>query len=168
MQIISGTIIISTPALNETNFGQSIILITENNEDGATGFIVNKLYPRALNQLIEFNYSLPFPLYNGGPVEQEGLFFIHRQPNLIQEGIAINNTIYLGGNFEQAVALINNQSMDESDIKMFIGYCGWNAGELEAEIAEGSWLITDESIDQIFATKKEFDWDTLYQKMVSK
>ena len=54
------------------------------------------------------------------------------------------------------------------DIKIFIGYCGWNTSELEAEIAEGSWLVTDESIDQIFATEKEFNWDTLYQKMLSK
>jgi putative transcriptional regulator len=54
----------------------------------------------------------------------------------------------------QVVSLLNSQNIGENDIKIFIGYCGWNTSELEAEIAEGSWLVTDESIDQIFATEK--------------
>lgn len=168
MHISKGTIIISTPALHETNFEQCIILITENNEQGAIGFVINKQFTRTLNLLEEFKHSLPFLLFDGGPVEKEGLYFIHSRPDLIQSGIAVKNALHFRGDFKQAVQLINNQIIGAMDIKIFIGYCGWNTSELEAEIAEGSWLVTDESIDQIFATEKEFNWDTLYQKMLSK
>jgi putative transcriptional regulator len=126
------------------------------------------LFPRTLNQLEEFKQGLTFPLYSGGPVEPEGLYFIHRSNNLIEGGTLVKDDLFFGGNFKQVVSLLNNQSIDEKDIKIFIGYCGWNAGDLEAEIAEGSWLITEENIEQIFTPTNTFNWNLLYQKLVSK
>ncbi len=168
MQITSGTIIISTPALHETIFEQSIIVITESNADGAIGFVINQLFPRTLNQLEEFKLGLTFPLYNGGPVEQEGLYFIHRSNNLIEGGTLVKEDLFIGGNFKQVVSLLNSQNIGENDIKIFVGYCGWDKGELAAEIAEGSWLITEEKVEQIFKTDNLLNWNLLYQKLVSK
>ncbi len=155
MQISTGTIITGTNLLEGSTFQQSIILITEKNEQGATGFVVNKLFSKTLNQLEEFKHGLSFPLYNGGPVETEGLFFIHRRPDLIEGGKAIINDLYIGGNFKQAVHHINQKSIQQKDIKLFIGYCGWDAGELEAEIAEGSWLVMDVGMETVFDEHKK-------------
>jgi len=150
MQIPVGSILTSSALLDDSVFEQSTICITEKNEQGATGFMVNKLFPQTLNQLEEFKQGLPFPLYKGGPVETESLFFIHRRPDLIEGGNPFVNGFYLGGNFEQAVHHINQRNMEEQDVKIFIGYCGWDAGELEAEIAEGSWRIVDTPIETVF------------------
>ncbi len=150
MHLITGSILTSTPLLDGSIFEQSIICITEKNEQGATGFVVNKLFSRTLNQLEEFKSSLPFPLYSGGPVETEGLFFLHRRPDLIEGGTPIINGIYVGGDFKQAVYHINQHDIQAKDIKLFIGYCGWDAGELEAEIAEGSWEIVGAGIETVF------------------
>lgn len=150
--ILPGTIIKSTVALTNTIFENSIILITENNTDGATGFMINKIFERQLNALQEFNHIRHFNLYNGGPVDQKHLFFIHRRPDIIEGGEKVCDDIFYGGNFTQAVTAINNYTLTENDIKIFIGYCGWDSGELEAEIEEGSWEVT--SAAAVFAFTK--------------
>ncbi|MDH7460152.1 YqgE/AlgH family protein [Chitinophagaceae bacterium 26-R-25] len=137
----AGTILHSTSLLNDTIFENCSILITEHNENGAMGFVINKLFDRKLNELEEFKHIIPFPLCDGGPVDREHLFFIHQRPDLIKDGTLISGSIYLGGDFKTAVKLINDQTLTEKDIKIFIGYCGWDANELEAEIAEGSWEL---------------------------
>ncbi|MBC7589106.1 MAG: YqgE/AlgH family protein [Chitinophagaceae bacterium] len=154
MQITAGFILTSTSSLDDSIFQQSIIFITEKNEQGTIGFVINKLFPKTLNQLEEFKHSLPFPLYNGGPVGTESLFFIHTRPDLIEGGTPIINGMYVGGNFKQAVHHINQKNILVQHIKLFIGYCGWDAGELEAEIAEGSWKVMDEisgTVEIVFA-----------------
>ncbi len=78
---------------------------------------------------------------DGGPVDIERLFVLHKRPDLISGGEQITNDLYLGGNMEQVIEAINNKGASSQDIQLFIGYCGWDAGELEAEIEEGSWVI---------------------------
>lgn len=136
----------STALLNDSLFEKAIIFITEKNEKGAMGFVVNKLFPRPINELVEFKDSIPFPLFEGGPVDQEHLYFIHRRPDLIAGGDLIVNNIYLGGDFKSAMMYINNNTITEKDIRIFIGYCGWDYGELEEEIAEGSWEVVKDEI----------------------
>lgn len=138
----------STALLNDSLFEKAIIFITEKNEKGAMGFLVNKLFPRPINELVEFKDSIPFPLFEGGPVDQEHLYFIHQRPDLIAGGDLIANNIYLGGDFKSAMMHINNNTITEKDIRIFIGYCGWDYGELEEEIKEGSWRVVPE--DKIF------------------
>lgn len=147
MQQFLGTVLRATALLDGSFFEQSEIIIAEHNEHGATGFVVNKLFGRNLNQLTEFNHCKPIALLDGGPVEREGLFFIHQRPDLIEEGKPIGNGIYYGGNFQQAIEALNAELMNQSQIKLFIGYCGWDAGELEAELEEGSWEIHNQYLD---------------------
>ena len=135
----------STAFLDDSLFEKAIIFITEKNEKGAMGFVVNKLFPRPINELVEFKDSIPFPLFEGGPVDQEHLYFIHQRPDLISGGDLIVNNIYLGGDFKSAMMHINNKAITEKDIKIFIGYCGWDHLELEEEIAEGSWVVVKEN-----------------------
>ena len=150
MNIKSGSFIKSTSLLNNSEFEQAVIFITEFNAKGATGFFINKVFARTLNELEEFRACKNFALYNGGPVDGEHIFFVHRKPGLIENGSFICNGIYLGGNFKQAVTHINNGSITAADIKIFIGYCGWDYAQLEEEIEEGSWLVFEDTIDNIF------------------
>ena len=144
-------ILTSTSSIDDPFFEQSILFITEHNKLGAMAFVINKIFERHLNELAEFNSSPPFPLYSGGPVDTAHLFFIHRRNDLIRGGSKIIDDIYLGGDFKQAIAHINKNSITASAIKIFIGYCGWDETELEAEIAEGSWDVVDSSGEVVFA-----------------
>lgn len=163
MTIHPGNILISSPALDDPNFEKAVIVITEHNEKGALGFVVNKLFPRKLNELAEFKDASPFNLYAGGPVDTGNLFVLHRRPGLIADGTPVFGNVYMGGNFKQAVQQINDNTIDTNDIKLFIGYCGWNGKELEAEIEEGSWLIMQEDEDLIF-TDGKMSWEKLSSK----
>jgi putative transcriptional regulator len=141
MPFQAGTIIKSTEALNGTYFEAASIIITEFNDNGAVGFIINRLWPRQLNELQEFK-NTPFVLYEGGPVEQDHLFFVHKRPDIVEGGVSVRNNLYYGGNFKQVVDGINQNLLSTSNLKIFVGYCGWNTSELEAEIEDESWEIT--------------------------
>ena len=135
----AGISIKSTALLNGSFFEETSILIVEHDEAGTTGFVANKPFGKSLNDLIEFNHAKPFPLMDGGPVDRAHLFVLHKRPDLIEGGKQLTNGLYLGGNMEQVIEAINNGSATQEEIQLFIGYCGWDVGELEAEMAEGSW-----------------------------
>ena len=149
----AGKILISTDSNDDANFHQSVILIAEHNENGALGFVVNKISERTLNELAEFSSSLAFPLFEGGPVSNEYLYFIHKRNDLIQGGTLIIDDLYFGGDFKQAITPINNYTITTNDIKIFIGYCGWDKNELETEITEGSWCVKNYNLSTTFAEK---------------
>lgn len=138
-----GLFLKSTSLLNDTLFENAVVFITEYNEKGAMGFVVNQKFPRKLNELEEFKNSRSFPIHLGGPVDQEHLYFIHQRPDLIEGGEPVTDNIYLGGNFKSAVRHIDNQTIIDKDCKIFLGYCGWDYRELDEEIAEGSWEVLE-------------------------
>lgn len=142
MELKAGLYIKSTTALNDSIFEHTTILIVEHNETGSVGFVTNKPLDKSLHELIEFNHSKPFPLMDGGPVDRDHLFVLHKRPDLIEEGELKTDRLYLGGNMEQVIKAINTNGANQQEIQLFIGYCGWDAGELEAEIEEGSWIIS--------------------------
>ena len=137
----AGIYIKSTDALNGSIFENTTILLVKNNTAGTIGFVTNKHLYKSLHQLKEFKTSKPFPLMDGGPVDREHLFVLHKRPDLISGGEQITNDVYLGGNMEEVIEAINNSGATNHDIQLFIGYCGWDAGELEAEMEEGSWVL---------------------------
>jgi putative transcriptional regulator len=136
-----GIYIKSTDALNGSFFEHTTILIVKHNNEESVGFVTNIPFQKSLHELIEFNQSKPFPLMDGGPVDREHLFVLHKRPDLIDGGEQVTQDLYLGGNMEQVIEAINNRGANNQEIQIFIGYCGWDVGELEAEIEEGSWVL---------------------------
>jgi len=138
----AGVYIKSTDALIGSFFEHTTIMLVEHDEKGSLGFVTNKPFGKSLHELIEFNHAKPFPLMDGGPVDREHLFVLHRRPDLIDGGKQILNGQYLGGNMEQVIEAINTFGVNEQEIQLFIGYCGWDLGELQAEVEEGSWIVS--------------------------
>ena len=139
----AGIYIKSSDELKGDFFENTTILIVKHNEEGTVGFVTNKPFGKSLHELIEFNHSKPFPLLDGGPVDRDHLFVLHKRPDLIEGGEPVCNGLYMGGNMEQVIQAINTQAANKEDIQLFIGYCGWDEGELEAELEEGSWILSN-------------------------
>ena len=138
----AGLYIKSTDALIGSFFEHTTILLVQHNEAGSLGFVTNKSFEKSLHELIEFKHVKPFPLMDGGPVDRDHLFVLHKRPDLIEGGEQIPNGLYLGGNMKQVIEAINTKSANKQEIQLFIGYCGWDVGELEAELEEGSWTLS--------------------------
>ena len=139
-----GSYIKSTPILDGSFFENSRIYIVEKNTEGAVGFIVNRPFGRSLNELKEFSKSKPFPLLEGGPVDQEHIYVVHSRSDLITGSKKISNNKYFGGSMQEVIHAINVKDVRENEIQLFLGYCGWDANELEMEIEEGSWTVASD------------------------
>ena len=139
----AGFYIKSTDLLNGSFFENTTILIVQHNEEGSIGLVANKPYEKSLHELKEFNHTKPFPLMDGGPVDREHIFLLHNRPDLIDGGKQITNGTYLGGNMKQVIEAINHKGANQQEIQLYIGYCGWDAGELEMELEEGSWTFIE-------------------------
>ncbi|HUP12872.1 MAG TPA: YqgE/AlgH family protein [Niastella sp.] len=163
--IQAGSLLISAPLLQDPYFDKVVIYIAEYNEKGALGFVMNQVFEKTFNELTEFRTSKPFPLHQGGPVERENLYFIHRAPDAIKDGRPIADGVYIGGDFEQAVDYLNAANESESNLRLFIGYSGWDANQLEDEIKEGSWLTVEASVTTIFETAEASLWEVLHKRV---
>jgi putative transcriptional regulator len=138
-----GHLLIAEPSIiGDLSFNRSVILLADFTIEGSIGFILNKPLEYALNDLVP-STELQFKVYNGGPVEQDNLYFIHKKPDLIPESIEISLGIYWGGDFEIALNLINDGIIIESDIRFFLGYSGWEPKQLEKELESNSWIVTE-------------------------
>lgn len=142
--ITKGTILKCNSQNIDDYFFDTVVVISDVNEEGCIGFILNHRFDRYFNELVEFADSPPFPLREGGPVEHEKLFFMHNRPDLIEDSIQLKDGLFYGGNFQLAVSYLKMGMLDEQSLKMFIGYCGWDAGQLEEEIKLGEWTLLEE------------------------
>ena len=128
-----GRLLIAEPSIiGDISFNRSIVLLAEHTQEGSIGFILNKSLDFSLQDLIP-QLTQDFKVYNGGPVEQDNLYFIHKIPHLITNSIEIAEGIYWGGNFNTVCELINNNEIDNNDIRFFLGYSGWERNQLESE-----------------------------------
>ena len=164
-----GDLLISEPFLADPNFSRTVILLCEHNEEGSFGFVLNKSAKVKLNELIEGVDNREDAIYVGGPVQQNTLQFIHKNNDLIEGGIEVRDGIYWGGDFEEMLAMMEGDLIKEEDIKFFIGYSGWSAGQLKGELELNSWIISrNVNIDQIFNTDIESLWKEVLNTMGGK
>tara|TARA_B100001248_G_C27199817_1_gene370719 strand:- start:44 stop:589 length:546 start_codon:yes stop_codon:yes gene_type:complete len=134
-----GKLIVATPSiLGDFNFRRSVILLASHKTSGSIGFILNKKLNYKLNDIVE-DVNIKFPLFYGGPVEQDNLFYLHRLGNVIPDSIEINSSLSWNGDFKFVTKLINENKIKLNDIRFFLGCSSWSNGQLEKELDEKSW-----------------------------
>lgn len=160
-----GSLLIAEPSiLNDDSFNRSIILLTEHNEKSSVGFILNKPLKFTLGDVIP-EIDCSFVIYQGGPVEQDNLYFVHKIPELIPDSIEVSKDIYWGGNFKSLKQLLIDKKIESTDIRFFLGYSGWGANQLEDELRNNSWFVSENDFENIFRVDNETLWkNKLMQK----
>lgn len=159
-----GKILIAEPGLIDQYFKRAIILIAEHNDQGSVGFV--------LNNIVDFNLQdiLPdFPQFNsiisiGGPVGPSSIHFIHTVGDLIPNTNIISEGLYWGGDFEAVKALIQQKKISPRQIRFFVGYSGWGVNQLEKELKENSWVVSELDLVQIMAGKDDL-WNRTVKQM---
>lgn len=160
-----GKILVSEPYLPDPNFERTIILLCEHNVDGSFGFIMNKPSLTKLADVMQDLQDIDAPVFIGGPVQQDTLHYIHRIQNL-EDSVEVMEGVYWGGNFDQLVSLIETKQVASSDIKFFLGYSGWSAGQIDEELKEDSWIVSDKVNEELlFDIKAESMWQYALKSM---
>ena len=165
IRISKGSLLIAKPFLGDPNFERGVILMCEYNDQGSFGFVLNQVTDLFLGDVLEETIYQDVPLHLGGPVEKNTLHFIHRRPDLITGGSEIMNGVFWGGDFNHLKTLLNFNTVSHNDIRFFIGYSGWGGGQLEDELNQDSWIVTQTSADFLFGTPPGNFWREILRSM---
>ena len=161
-----GVILISEPSLRDFYFRQSVILLAEHNEDGSFGIIINKPIETRLNEVLKDFTDLDIPIYLGGPVKTDSIFFIHTKKN-VDKSLKIIDGLYWGGDIDTIREMLEMRMIKENEIRFFIGYAGWNPKQLDREIREKSWVLSHTTVDEIINKQPEKLWPGYLKSMGS-
>lgn len=161
----SGQLLVSEPFLSDPNFRKTVILLCEHEPQGSVGFVLNRLLETDTDEVIPGLLDHNFPIYYGGPVEQNTLHFVHRCGKLIDDSFPIGEGVYWGGNIELINDLIEKGEASIEDFKFFIGYSGWAEGQLNDEIEAKSWWLTSLDANIVFGENIEEIWPAAVKKL---
>ena len=155
------------PQLLEQTFHRSVVIMLEHNEDGALGLVINHETDHFCSEVAD-SFQLAWPtgdhlhLRRGGPVESQSLWMLHddgwffEETTLVAPGIAASRS---------REALTRMFEADERRLRLLVGYAGWGPGQLEEEIASGSWLTSDAHSDMLFEWAAEDVWERSLRAM---
>ena len=153
-----GRMLVSEPYLADPNFERTLVLLCEHNNEGSFGFVLNKPSIARMGDVLEDLKGLDAPVYIGGPVQQDTLHFIHQCADL-EGATEITPGVFWGGNFEGLLVNLDIQKVNVDDVKFFLGYSGWAAGQLEGELKTDSWIVSDRITPElIFETDHQEMW----------
>ena len=138
-----GRVLISEPLLNDSYFKRSVVLLTEHSENGSVGFVLNKPIDLTIQDVIKDFPEFDTKLYVGGPVGKDTVHYIHTLGELIPNSVHVKDNIYWGGDFDRVRELISEGLIQPSQIRFFLGYSGWSPKQLEGEIENNAWLISE-------------------------
>lgn len=154
----TGVMLIADPFLKDENFMRTVLLICRHSEDGSFGFVLNKLYDFTIADLFSDMEGYRIPVFIGGPVQMDTIHYIHQYPDLLPDSQEITPNIFWGGDFDTLKKLIREGKVDTSKIKFFIGYSGWEPGQLDGEMEEKSWLTASCTRKIVFDTPTDEIW----------
>ena len=167
LRVVPGTLLAAWPDLVDPNFMHAVVLMCQHTEAGAYGLVVNRPTPLTTAELLSEHPDLgscAFPVYLGGPVDHKSMQFVHTVPQTIPGGLSLDGRLWLGGDLDHLGRyLADDPAAAESTVRVFLGYAGWGAGQLEQELAGGSWLPAPLSIDAIFGRA---DQETVWREVV--
>lgn len=163
-----GSILISEPFLQDAYFQRSVVLLVEHNTQGSMGFVLNKKTDLIVNTFPELEEYPEIPIYLGGPVSANRLFFIHSLGDLIvPDSVKIKDRLYFDGDFEALKRYIQNGHSIEGKVKFFLGYSGWTEGQLGNEINKNSWVVSHAAKENVLLADGESFWKNSLEQLGS-
>lgn len=163
-----GKFLISEPFMEDNFFKRSVVFLCEHNDEGSFGFVLNNILTVGIGELIDDLQGCDFEVGFGGPVNSTNLYYLHTAGDKIESSFEVMEGIFTGGDFDQIKTLINTGILQEDEIRFFLGYSGWSAGQLQQEIEDESWIVADFNSKEIIKTVDKSLWKTLLDQMGGK
>ena len=136
-----GRILLADPFADDDYFKRAVVYLCDHNAEGSFGFVLNNFLDVDL-----YEYTKNFPNIKtrvsiGGPVETQSIYFLHTLGDKIEGSAHVEDGIYIGGDFDQLVQLINDGIVTNKDVRFFLGYAGWSPKQLNEEIKKHAWIV---------------------------
>lgn len=160
-----GMLLIAPPMLEDPNFRRAVVLLCEHNAQGSFGLILNYPLTLHLGEVLDEVAHRQDPLSLGGPVQPNTLHFLHRHGEHIPDALSVVDGVYWGGDFEGLKDLLETNATGTHDLRFFLGYAGWGAGQLEEEIELGGWILAPAAAADIFPEAPDRLWRATLRRM---
>lgn len=162
-----GRLLLATPALTDPNFDRAVVYVLEHHEDGAIGLVLNRPTDEALVEPLDRWIDLqsaPSSVFTGGPVDTNAMIAMATTKQLLQESTELLTPIsgVIASTDLSADPAIVAAHVDA--VRVFRGYAGWGAGQLELEIDEGAWLVLDAEPGDVFSDRPEELWHDVLRR----
>ncbi|MCX7862742.1 MAG: YqgE/AlgH family protein [Bacteroidales bacterium] len=154
----AGRLLIAEPLLLDGIFARSVVLLTEHNDEGSLGYILNKNSGFTIQQLLPKFKNFYTPVFLGGPVATNTLHFIYRSKQALLNSKQIHDEIFWGGDIDELLKLMKNDIIKEKDIRFFIGYSGWGKNQLNEELSKHFWVVSKTDSEQVFEEDPKWLW----------
>jgi putative transcriptional regulator len=157
-----GRVLISEPFLKDHYFRRSVVYLTEHNREGSFGFVLNKPLEISIREIVDDFPEFGFSISVGGPVSNNTVHFIHTLGEVVPDSVPVARGIWWGGDFDHIKALVASGSVQPHQLRFFLGYAGWSAGQLDGEMEEHAWLVGNISSHMVMTGMESVFWsDTL-------
>lgn len=159
-----GLVLVSEPFLQDAYFRRSVVLITEHNEDGTLGFVLNNPIEFGISEVLSDFPEIDSLVGVGGPVRTDTVHYMHSLGDLVPESAHVMEDLYWGGDFDAVKSLISEGIMKKDQIRFFVGFSSWHEGQLERELSENSWMITKLDRNSIMNISDADLWEKVLNK----
>lgn len=164
---LAPALLISMPQLIDPNFRRTVVLLCEHSNEGAWGLVLNRPTGKRAAAVVDFAPPVVgdsgIEVWTGGPVEpQRGCLLLPEEP-LGSEAHEVSPGVYLAVSAELLRSLVEGPAVARS--RLLMGYAGWGPGQLDRELTESSWLISDVPVDVVFDTKAADMWEAAIRRL---
>lgn len=168
---LKNSFLLATPSMQDSRFRFAVIYMVSHDKSGAMGIIVNKgksgLFISDLLEQSGITGTVQVadtPVLNGGPVDIDRGFVLHSSDYFMPESsLIITDTLCLTSTKDILESLVSEDHPKHA--MLAVGYAGWGPGQLEKEIAENSWLVTDADETLVFSKNLDSKWAEVLDEM---
>jgi len=164
---LAPVLLVSMPQMLDPNFAKTVVLLAEYGAHGAFGLVVNRRMDEPAMSIVTADEPLNIHpkifLYTGGPVEPTRAWILTAKKDLDDEALEVTQGVYLSAS--PTLVRRTLESAPDPATRMIVGYAGWGAGQLDVELAQGSWLMAPVQPDLIFEISADTMWETVIRRM---
>lgn len=162
----AGRFLIALPTLRDPNFVRTVVLLCEHNDEGTVGLIINRQTP------VKLSAGIPGPLaearegeflFQGGPVSPSNIFALHNVPRLMADSREVLPGVWFSTGSEGVAERLRQPPQPGESLRLYAGYAGWGAGQLDAELQQTAWIVGPASSDLVYAGNPKTVWPRALQ-----
>jgi putative transcriptional regulator len=165
---VAPALLLSMPQLDDPNFSHTVVLLCQHSPEGAWGLVLNRPTGTPAVQAVKMDppvkASNSLDLWVGGPVEPErGCILMGDDPQ-DEEAVEICDGLYISGSASLLRRLMEDDQAP-ARTRLLMGYAGWGPGQLDAELRESAWLISDVDLGLVFDGDAMLMWERAIRRL---